>query len=207
MVTEGSNTLIEPIAGALGAEIAASTRWPLDDDGSRIRSVARPSVVFFRDQTLSPEQLVAFGAFRHAALSVRPGTAWPSRGHRSEEARARAYHFGGIWHSDTTYLDEPPMGSMLYALRSRRPAAIHAFANMSWPTSSCRRHEGNARPTPRREQLGEGGRIAYPRGSNCLSPGKEARKIFEAAYPVVRTHPESGCTLYVNVAHTARFEA
>jgi alpha-ketoglutarate-dependent taurine dioxygenase len=39
-------------------------------------------------------------------------------------------NFGGVWHSDTTYLDEPPMGSMLYALEVTAVRRRYAFANM-----------------------------------------------------------------------------
>ena len=28
------------------------------------------------------------------------------------------HNFGGIWHSDTTYQSEPPMGTMLYGIET-----------------------------------------------------------------------------------------
>ena len=40
-------------------------------------------------------------------------------------------NFGGIWHSDTTYLECPPKGTMLYARQVPPIGGDTLFANMN----------------------------------------------------------------------------
>jgi len=116
------------------------------------------------------------------------------------------HNFGGIWHSDTTYLDEPPMGSMLLARELPPYGGDTLFANQYL---AC-------------ETLSEGmrrlleGLVAVNSSANAdVSRTREDRVKEQARtteelvseHPVVRTHPETGRkALYVNVAHTACFK-
>ena len=44
--------------------------------------------------------------------------------------RHERVNFGGIWHSDTTYLETPPMGTFLAAHKVPEAGGDTLFANM-----------------------------------------------------------------------------
>ena len=115
-------------------------------------------------------------------------------------------NFGGIWHSDTTYLEEPPMGSMLLAREVPPHGGDTLFANqyLAYETLS---------DTMRRLLDGLVGisssakaDVSKTREDRLRTDGKESGppREYVAEHPVVRTHPETGrrC-LYVNIAHTS----
>ena len=116
-------------------------------------------------------------------------------------------NFGGIWHSDTTYLEQPPMASMLIArevppfggdtlfacqysaLEALSPALQATLATLTGVSSSAKADVSRTRE----DRIRDGGR-------------EDARQVYSAEHPVLRTHPETGRrALYVNIAHTARF--
>jgi taurine dioxygenase len=112
-----------PIAGALGAEIhGADLAQPLSDEViSEIRQALLDHlVIFFRGQKLTPQQQVAFARrfgepMEYPQLKGLPECPLITPVVKLEHERV---NFGGIWHSDTTYLERPPMASMLYALQT-----------------------------------------------------------------------------------------
>ena len=118
------------------------------------------------------------------------------------------HNFGGIWHSDTAYLEEPPMGSMLLAREVPPYGGDTVFANqyLAYETLSDgmkRLLDGlvggeQPRPRPTSTRTRED-RVKDRRPSDAQE--------YEAEHPVVRTHPETGRkALYVNVGHTVRFK-
>ena len=117
-------------------------------------------------------------------------------------------NFGGIWHSDTTYLEQPPMGTLLVAREVPPVGGDTLFANqyLAYETLSdraCGRcWMGCARSAVRPRPMSPA-RVRIASRAMVLAT---ARAELSAEHPVVRTHPETGRkALYVNVAHTARF--
>jgi taurine dioxygenase len=202
---------VTPIAGALGAEISGvDLSTDLSDEVvAEIRAAwLEHLVVFFRDQPISDDDFVAF-AKRMGDIAHYPYVpAIP--GHPEIIAVLKEAHetvnFGGIWHSDTVYLDEPPMASMLLAREIPPHGGDTMFANqyLAFETLS-----------PAMQELLLPLRAINSSAMADVSKTREDRikgsdapvRDYEASHPVVRTHPETGRkALYVNVAHTARFD-
>ena len=116
-------------------------------------------------------------------------------------------NFGGIWHSDTAYLEEPPMASMLLAREVPPRGGDTLFANMYLAYDSL--SEGMKRVIAPLVAVNASAKadVTRTREDRIKTDGQDTRQSYEAEHPVVRTHPETGRkALYVNVAHTVRFK-
>jgi taurine dioxygenase len=204
---------VEPVAGALGAEITGiDLGKPLSDEtlGALRRTWLEHGVVFFRDQELPPAAFLAFARRFGEVIEypfVKGLPEHPEIIPVLKQADERV-NFGGIWHSDTAYLDVPPMASMLIAREVPPAGGDTLFANMYLAYESL--SDGMKR-------LLEGLRGINSSASADVSKTREdrmkdsaragARQEYVATHPIVRTHPETGRkALYVNVAHTVGIE-
>ena len=201
---------IRPIAGALGAVISGvdlslglSTALAAD-----IRQVfLQHKVIFLRQQKLTPQQFLDFAKAMGEPIEypfVKGLEGFPHIIEVKKLEHEKA-NFGGIWHSDTTYLEAPPMGSMLLSLEVPPYGGDTMFANQ------CLAYEALSATM---KKLLDGlvgisssakADVSKTREDRIKSDGKDAApKSYLAEHPVVRTHPETGQkALFVNVAHTA----
>jgi taurine dioxygenase len=203
---------VHPIAGALGAEIAGiDLARPLDD--ATVAAIRRAwlehQVVFFRDQDLTPPQFLAF-ARRFGEPNEYPfvkGLPEAPEVIPVLKQEHETVNFGGIWHSDTTYLERPPMASLLIAREVPPAGGDTEYASMyrAYETLS----EGLRRlldplVAVHTSSLADTSRTREDRMKD--SARDDARAEYVAEHPVVRVHPETGRkALYVDVAHTERF--
>ena len=208
-----SGIAIHPVSGALGAEVSGvDLAKHLDDDTVAMfrRAWLEHLVLLFRDQPLTPPQLLAFARrFGHTieypfvkGLDEYPDII------PVVKLEHEQINFGGVWHSDTAYLDVPPMASMLLAREVPPAGGDTLFASMylAYETLS----DGMKRLLAGLRAVNSSAKAdaSRTREDRIAERGRaDARALYEAAHPVVRVHPETGRkALYVNVAHTIRFE-
>ena len=207
---------IEPVAGALGAEVGGLDL--AQPPTTEVRAALRQAwldhlVLFFRDQELTSEGFFDFASMFGEPVEYPFVPGLPGHPEIIEVAKLpeETINFGGIWHSDTTYLAEPPMATTLLArevppaggdtLYANQYAAFEALSpalqNLLVPlraiSTSALADVSKTREDRRRDASEQG----------YVAPAEE----FEAVHPVVRTHPETGRrALFVNRAHSSRFE-
>ena len=167
-------------------------------------------VLFFRDQNLEPKQLL------HVAEYFGETMPYPLlkglEGFPDITVVSKMEHeevnFGGIWHSDTTYLKIPPMASLLYSMEIPEHGGDTLFANQILAFESL--------SEPMQRLLS--GLTAINTAGNPAIVSTRSERIqdsdsgiqaeqFEAEHPAVITHPETGKkALFVNRAHTQGFQ-
>ena len=201
---------IKQVAGALGAEISGVdlTRGLSSERASEIRSVfLRHQVIFLRDQNLTPAQFLAFARSMGTPIEYPfvKGIAGFPQIIEVKKLEHETVNFGGIWHSDTTYLNAPPMGSMLLSREVPPYGGDTLFANqyLAYETLSSTMQSllGGLAGISSSAKAD----VSKTREDRIKDGGKEtAPTEYRAEHPIVRTHPETGRkALYVNVAHTA----
>lgn len=203
---------IQPLSGALGAEIAGvDLAGRLDDAtiGALRAALLEHIVIFFRDQTLSPPALVALAARFGEVVEypfVRGLPECPLVLPVIKEPHERA-NFGGVWHSDTAYLEHPAMATMLYALETPPSGGDTLFANTALAYEAL--SDGMKRLLGGLRALNVPNKTSAVQTRESMRSRRAGAEVGEAGtlHPVVRTHPETGRkALYVNVAHTLCFE-
>lgn len=204
---------IRKLAGNIGAEILGidlSRDLPKETVAALRKAWLDNQVIFFRDQDLPPDRFLAFAKCF--------GETQPYPFVKGLEdfpeviAIAKLEHekvnFGGVWHSDTTYLERPPMASMLVAREVPPMGGDTMWANgyLAYETLS----DGLKKTLDGLVGVSSSAKadVTKTREDRIKSDGtEEAKKTLIAKHPAVRTHPETGRkALFVNTAHTTHFD-
>ncbi|MCZ6502278.1 MAG: TauD/TfdA family dioxygenase [Gammaproteobacteria bacterium] len=200
---------VKPVSPNIGAEITGvRLAEPLSADvvdeinGALIRFL----VIFFRDQSLTLEQL------QRVASQFGKPTPYPFIDGLDGfpeiievlKLPGETENFGGVWHSDTTYLESPSMGAMLYAVEVPEAGGDTLFANMYSAYQQLSEGMQDLLVTLSAVNDADKSEIAQ---SRIHRMSNSQQKNLRAIHPVIRTHPEtSKKLLYVNRAHTTRFD-
>ena len=206
---------VKPVAGALGAEITGvDLSGALSNEAFDAvhQAFLDHQVIFFRGQhRLTPETHKAFGR-RFGSLNIHPYVG-AMEGHPEiieiiKEPEEKT-NFGGGWHTDMSFLEEPALGSILHAIEvppfggdtlfASQTAAYEALSDGLKETLS-----GLTAIHSAGREYGTSGHSAKARKS--MDTREAGPDVPEYEHPVVRTHPVSGRKgLYVNPAFTLRF--
>jgi taurine dioxygenase len=201
---------VQPISGSIGAEIhGVNIATATQSEADQIRQAwLKHKVVFFRDQDLTNEQFLAFSALigkpvKYPFVKGIDGFPEVIQVLKKEDEKN---NFGGIWHSDTVYLAEPPMATILRAdelppyggdtLFANQVAAYNALSDglkAVLQNLTCINTSAKADVSKTREDRVKGS-------------GQKVEDLV-SYHPAVRTHPETKeKSLYMNIAHTERFD-
>lgn len=207
---------ISQAVGPVGAEISGvDLSRPLAEPvrAEIHRAWLAHHVLFFRDQNLTPAAQAAFAA-NFGELDVYPFMkaldAHPNVIPIIKEADAKV-NFGGGWHTDTSYLPEPPKATLLYAVEvpDEGGDTLYADASAAYDELSAgmkQMLDGLIGIYSAKIVHGAGGAYTGEKMKADLGNaygGDTETAEREVEHPIVRTHPETGRkSIYSSLAHT-----
>jgi taurine dioxygenase len=214
---------ITPLSGNIGAEIRGVDLGNLDEES--VREIRRiwldRKVVFFPGQDLDPESHQAFAAHFGELTEghpVVPGLDGFPNVFEIDYSKARELYasYGDVstrtqgldWHTDVTFVERPPLGSILRAVVappaggdtvfSNQQAAFEAFSPsfQAFLETLTAVHDGQ-----------KAFQSIFDKNGSGRWEGQEVPKLDPVIHPVVRTHPETGAkVLFVNPGFTSHID-
>lgn len=189
---------IKPIAGRIGAKIVGvDLSANLSDEIIRdIRSaLVQYKVIFFRGQNLDAKGQVAFARRFGEVTTAHPTVpSLPDHPAVLDLDYGRTAARANNWHTDVTFVDRPPLGSVLRAIDIPPAGGDTIWANTVTAYQDLPDHLRNLA-----DHLWAVHSNAYDYAEAAVSLSEELkayRKVFtstvyETLHPVVRVHPES----------------
>lgn len=196
--------IVTPIRAALGVVVDGVDLSDLDDRGfsAIYEAWLQHQVLLFRDQRLDDARLIAFSR-RFGELDWAPVQ---ENGRRFVPGLPEIYVVSNIvengvaigslgageavWHTDMSYVDDPPVASLLYALEVPQHGGDTSFCSMYavWEAlPASLREEVRTRRCKHDGTFNSGG---YVRAG--VTATDDPRKSPGAVHPLVCTHPETG---------------
>lgn len=210
---------VRPLAGKIGAEI-----YGVDlrnaDDGRMWSEIQRAYLEFhvlaIRGQQLTADDLMTVG--RRFGQPVEFPFAKHLDGYRFIQEvikdAAEVENFGNEWHSDAAYLEQPPSGTLLYAVEIPPKGGETIFANTRAAYDSLSTGMramvdplvGVFNSEQKRKRSGSRA-DRYAAGIGGVMVPTPKPRVLEARHPIVRTHPETNRkAIYSSALHTVRFD-
>lgn len=197
---------VTPSGGPLGATITGIDLRdiPTADEITAVRAAwLEHLVLVFPDQPLTSEQYLRFASTIGTPAEYPFVEGLDGNPFIIEVLKLadETVNFGGVWHSDTVYLDQPPMASMLLAREIPPAGGDTEFANqyLAWETLA----EDDQRALIDRRAKNSSAKALAIRNTADRMSDEAVSTNYESVHPAVRTHPETGRrSLFVNTAHT-----
>ena len=204
---------VKPLTPAIGG-IVAGVDIAINLSDAVVREIRQALlehlVIFFRDQSLTPDRLVVF-ARRFGEIGYYPFvdgmTDYPEVVEVIKKEN-ETINFGGLWHTDTSYLETPPLGSILYAKEVPAVGGDTLFANMYLAYDALSDGMKSLLVGLRGVNSAEKPDAAVTRVDRIAEKPKDAEGIVTtSSHPLVRTHPETRRkALYCSNAHTVTID-
>lgn len=202
-VADYSHIQVEPLTGSIGAEIGGVDLRELDDElvDELHHAWMAHKVLFFRDQDLTHAQHVAYGA-AFGDLEIHPFS--PSVEGNPEilvlHSTPEKFQAAETWHTDVTFRESPPLGSILFGRTIPPYGGDTCWANMELAYEML--------PDDIKEQIHDRVAIhsyvkAFGRSMSDEEKEKAREEYPDQKHPIVRTHPVTGAkALFINRTFT-----
>jgi len=203
---------LEPLGPSFGAIVhGLDLRFASDAQIAAVRAaLIEKKVLFFRDQELSDDDQVEFGRRIGELTAAHPVVGGVDAAHPeiyNIDSADPEFSFSDVWHTDVTFMERPPMGSILRAV-----SLPETGGDTSWADSQLA-YESLSEPFRRlvddltavHDGSREWGQYLRRRGGMGNEwEGVKVTDLAPVAHPVVRVHPETGRRgLFVNPGFTS----